>query len=116
MEKRTYIELAVTESGLSNVPVPRRVLVDVTHIASIEDLGDNPHANCFVTLHEASDTTVEDESGEHVVRSAKTLMVLETYDDIRRQLEAAANVVRSQRPESIFAEAIERARRNRNRD
>jgi len=112
MERRRYLELAVTESGLSSVPVPRRVLVDVALIASIEDLGDNPHAKCFVTLYEAADTTVEDESGEQVVRSAKTLMVLETYDEIRAHLEATAEVVRSQRPESIFAAAVERARRS----
>jgi hypothetical protein len=34
-EFRTFIELTVVESGLSNVPVPRRFLVDAALIASV---------------------------------------------------------------------------------
>lgn len=111
-ESRTFIELTVIESGLSNVPVPRRFLADAALIASVEDLGDNPHARSHVTLHEACDSTVDSDSGEQPVRASKTLLALDSYDEIKAKLsEAAAAVLPSNSAvESILTAAKDRAR------
>ena len=111
-ESRTFIELTVTESGLSNVPVPRRFLVDAVLISSVEDLGDNPHARSHVTLHEACDSTVESDSGEQAVRASKTLHALDSYDEIKAKLAEATAVILPSKSavESILAAAKERAR------
>lgn len=111
-EFRTFIELTVTESGLENVPAPRRLLVDAAQIASVEDLGDNPHASTYVTLHEPRDSTAESKSGEQAVRAFKTLLALDSYDDIKAKLADAAAVVLPSKcaVESILAAAKDRAR------
>ncbi|MDO9099667.1 MAG: hypothetical protein Q7V53_02835 [Caldisericota bacterium] len=112
-ECRTFIELTVTESGLSNVPVPRRFLVDAALIASVEDIDGNPHARTHVTLHQPSDSTAESESGEQVVRASKTLTALDSYDEIKAKLADAAAVVlpSNSAVESILAAAKDRARK-----
>lgn len=113
-EFRTFIELTVVESGLSNVPVPRRFLVDAALIASVEDIGGNPHASSHVTLHEACDSTVESQSGEQAVRASKTVLALDTYDDIAARLVEAASVVLPSKSavESILTAAKDRAKKS----
>ncbi|MBG6083130.1 hypothetical protein [Rubrivivax gelatinosus] len=87
--------MTVIESGLHNVPAPRRFLVDVAHIASVEDLSGNPHARIHVTLFEAADATVESDDGEHVARGSKGLLALDSYEDIKAQLATIDEVVSS---------------------
>lgn len=107
---RTFIELTVVESGLSSVPIPRRFLVDAALIASIEDMGDNPHARSHVTLFEAADSIVDSDAGEQVARCAKSLLAIDAYDEIKAQLAALAAVVPSKcAVESVLAAAKERA-------
>ena len=117
MSKRTLLELMVTESTLANVPSPRRILVDTSLIASVEDLGDNPRARCHVTLWESDDSVVESDAGEQVARGAKTLMTLDAYGEIRGQLSVLADIVPSPHAsQNVIAEAIERARKRRQHD
>ncbi len=109
-DARTFIELTIVESGLSSVPVPRRFLVDAALIASIEDMGDNPYARSHVTLYEAADATIESEAGEQVARCAKSLLAIDTYDEIKAQLAALAAVVPSKcAVESVLSAVAARA-------
>jgi hypothetical protein len=94
--KPVFIEFWVVESGLVNVPVPRKALVNLNEIASVESLGDKTplRDRCLVTLYEPADSTVEDETGESVVRGRRTLTVKETYEAIQELLQTHATVVR----------------------
>ena len=105
MQKRTFLELTITQSSLANVPVPRRILVDSGSVSSVEDLGANPHARCYITLSEANDATVESDSGEQVVRGTKGLMTLDTYDEICQKLSAVANIVPSRHASELEPDA-----------
>ncbi|WP_332742203.1 hypothetical protein [Hydrogenophaga sp.] len=112
MEKRTFIELTISESDIVFADSPRRILVDVSHIATVEDMVSNPHGECVVTLHEPRDETIENDTGEHVVRCARKLMTLDTYDDICRRLSASAELSPSGvvTPRKFADDAIERVR------
>ncbi|MDP3168048.1 MAG: hypothetical protein Q8N06_21635 [Hydrogenophaga sp.] len=112
MEKRTFIELTINESDIVFADAPRRILVDVSHIATVEDMVSNPHGECVVTLHEPHDETVENDTGEHVVRCAKKLVTLDTYDDICRRISASAELSPSGVviPRKFANEAIDRVR------
>lgn len=94
--KPVFVEFWVVQSGLVNVPVPRNALVNLNEIASVESLGDKTPLSdrCLVTLYEPADSTVEDETGESVVRGRRTLTVKETYESIKDLLQTHATVVR----------------------
>jgi len=95
--RQTFIELTVVTSELTNVPVPRRALVDIKEIASIEELGEKTplRDRCLVTLYEASDSVVESESGEQPLRHRRSLNVKESYDSLRTLLAAHSTIVRT---------------------
>ena len=94
--KSTFIELTITDSDLTNVPVPRKGLVDVALIASLEALGNKTplKSQCAVTLHEPCDSTVGNDQGEHVVRGSRMLMVRESYESLVALLSEHAVVIR----------------------
>ena len=94
--KPVFVEFWVVESGLSNVPVPRKALINLSEIASIESLGDKTplRDKCLVTLYEPADTTVETEAGEFVIRGRRRLTVKEPYEAVMVLLQAHATVVR----------------------
>lgn len=94
--KPVFVEFWVVESGLVNVPVPRKAMVNLSEIASVESLGDKTllRDRCLVTLFESADSTVDNESGESVVRARRTLTVKETYEAIQELLQMHATVVR----------------------
>jgi hypothetical protein len=93
--KPVFVEFLVVESGLVNVSTPRKALVNINEIASIESLGDKTLLGdrCLVTLYEPADTTVDNETGESVVRGRRTLSVKETYESVKELLEKHATVV-----------------------
>lgn len=93
----TFIELTITQSDLVNAPCPRKGLVDVALIASLDSLeGKDPfRSHCMVTLHEPCDSTVSNDEGEHVVRGSRTLLVRESYESIVALLSEHGSVLRS---------------------
>lgn len=95
----TFVELTIVESDILNAPIPRKGLVDVALIATLEDLGDRSpsQTRCSVTLHQPSDSTVsDDEGGEHVLRASRTLFVRESYGSLVALLEKQSTVLRVQ--------------------
>lgn len=94
--KPIFVELTIVQSSLVNAPSPRKGLVGLAAIASLEDLGDKTplKTRCAVTLYEPDDTTVEDDTGEHAVRANRTLLVREPYAELVALLAEHAVVVR----------------------
>lgn len=90
-----FIELTVAESGLTGLKGPRRALVRIEEIGSLEDLGGKigNGSRCMVTLVEPEDTSVENESGEEAVRGRRVLFVCESYEQLRDVLASRSTVV-----------------------
>lgn len=97
-DKPVFVEFCVVDSsGLINVPSPRKALINLNEIASIESLGDRTALGdrCLVILYEPADTTVDNGEGELVLKQRRWLSVKDSYESIKELLEAHATVVRS---------------------
>ncbi len=94
--KPVFIEFLVISSNATNLLKPRSVLVNLSEIASVEDIGDKSPLGerALVTLFEPMDDTVEGDTEEQVVKGRRTLAVTNSYESIQALLSVQATVVR----------------------